>query len=85
MDESETSHGQKFCDSLTKPRFKQDKEDKLKILVQSMLIYEWEMKFAARMTPYNCKLKYSNVADCKMQQLKPLFIIWCLYFGAAIL
>ena len=50
---------------MTKPRFRWNKKDKLNNLAQSLLIYKSEMEFDARLTPYHCKLKYSNIVDCK--------------------
>ena len=66
MDESLTLDGLKYPGNMANPRLRWDKEDKLKNLVQSMLSYKSEMESDARMTPCDCKLKQSNISDCKI-------------------
>ena len=73
MGRSMTPPGLKSLDITTKPRFRWDKADTLKSLVQSMLSYKSEMEHNARTTAYKCK--HSNIRNCINNCIKQLLII----------
>lgn len=64
MDEGLTPHGLKCPGNMTNPRLSWDKEDKEYRSVHAELLVGDEIY--ARMTPCNCKLKHSNIIDCKI-------------------
>ena len=64
MDEGLTPHGLKYPSNMTNPRLSWDKEDKEYRSVHAELLVGDEIY--ARMTPCNCKLKHSNIIDCKI-------------------
>ena len=78
MGEITKLHELKSSNIMAKPRFRWDKKDKFKNLVQSMLSYKLKVEFDARTTSYGCK-RNSNIAVWKTS-------FWrnCLYFGDAI-